>query len=150
MKRRVKNPEQRSSTAAPIMMGPRTERVRRHKMSFLNRKEVSEGFKFQNVSESYKSREGPPAVSETSGVSRKKKRKRKAAALATCFTRGEVACMLFADLTPKEAGIRVAHDIVSTPLLYREMRKLGYRRNEVGYTPEQIKVLEKFYKTKIL
>lgn len=67
-------------------------------------------------------------------------------ATLTSTLRSDVACWLFPDLPPRDAGIRVASDIMSIPALRHEMQQLGYRPRQVGYTHEMIQVLKQFYR----
>lgn len=59
----------------------------------------------------------------------------------TWMTRSALAQRLFPNLSPKDAGIRLAGIIMSTPWLLTRLRRLGYMPNRRGYTPEMVKTI---------
>lgn len=61
--------------------------------------------------------------------------------------RSDFALAVYPDRPQKEACIQVAQDIATTAWLRAAMYKAGYKPGKVGYTPQQIGILMKYYKT---
>lgn len=63
----------------------------------------------------------------------------------TSDRRSYIARIVYPELSAEEAGKQVAHDIRSCPSLLAALRQVGYRSGVQGYTPQQIRILLKYY-----
>ena len=59
--------------------------------------------------------------------------------------RSELAAVAYPNLSPRDAGRRVASDIHNNPELILRLGDAGYVRNRTGYTARQLEILLDFY-----